>query len=155
LGYPAHALRKPFSAYGFFVPPSEPVHILGGIFPSMLFPRRAPEGHHLFSVRMGGARHPEIASLPDEQIVTTADQELRTLIGLQSAPVFVHVVRHTHALPQYTLGHAQRVATLVTAEKRHPGLYFHGNAYRNAGVPELILRSTELADRIASELAPF
>jgi oxygen-dependent protoporphyrinogen oxidase len=153
LGYPTHALKQPVSAYGFFVPPSEPIHILGGIFPSMLFPNRAPRDHHLFSVRMGGARHSEIMSLPDEQVIATADRELRALVGLQSAPVFVHVVRHTHALPQYTLGHAQKVAALVAAEKHFPGLYFHGNAYRNAGVPELILRSTELADRIATDLA--
>lgn len=150
LGYPASALPKPMAAYGFFVPPSEPLHILGGIFPSMLFPKRAPQGHHLFSVRMGGARHPEVASLPDDEVTAIADRELRRLLGLRSGPVFVHVVRHRHALPQYTLGHAQKVAALVAAEKRFPGLYFHGNAYRNAGVPELVFQSTELAERMVA-----
>jgi len=46
-----------------------------------------------------------------------------------------------------------RVAALGAGEKRHPGLYFHGNAYHNAGVPELVSRSGKLARRLAEELA--
>jgi len=60
------------------------------------------------------------------------------------------VVRHERALPQYTLGHMDRVAELEAGERRHPGLYFHGNAYHNAGVPELVHRSKKLAARIAA-----
>ena len=152
LGYPASAFKHPFTAYGFFVPPSEPLRILGGIFPSMFFPGRAPGGHHLFSVRTGGARHPEFAALPDDEVVAVADQELRRLVGLSTGPSFRHVVRHTQALPQYTLGHAVRIGQLMAAEQRHAGLYFHGNAYHNAGVPELVARSVKLAERIAGEI---
>ncbi|MGD0836101.1 MAG: protoporphyrinogen oxidase, partial [Polyangia bacterium] len=76
------------------------------------------------------------------------------LLDLRSPPAFVRIVRHERALPQYTLGHTQRIATLAAAQMRHPGLFFHGNAYHNAGVPELVRRSTELAQRIARFLKP-
>jgi hypothetical protein len=46
-----------------------------------------------------------------------------------------------------------RVAALEAGERRYPGLYFHGNAYHNAGVPELVSRSGKLARRLAEELA--
>ena len=149
LGYPLSALSRPVDAYGFFVPPSEPLRVLGGIFPSQFFHARAPEGFHLFSMRTGGARHPEAFTMPDDELVALAGGELRELLGLTAGPSFVHIVRHERALPQYTLGHMGRVALLEEGERRHPGLFFHGNAYHNAGVPELVSRSMKLAERVA------
>ena len=149
LGYAIAALPRPVDAYGFFVPPSEPLRVLGGIFPSQFFHARAPEGFHLFSVRTGGARHPEAYTMPDAELVALADGELRGLLGLTAGPSFVHIVRHERALPQYTLGHMDRIASLEEGERRHPGLFFHGNAYHNAGVPELVNRSMKLAVRVA------
>lgn len=150
LGYPDSAFSRSLDAYGFFVPPSESLRVLGGIFPSQFFERRAPFGFHLLSVRTGGARHPEAFTMPDDELVALADGELRQLVGLQGPPAFVHVVRHERGLPQYTLGHMDRVAALEAGERRHPGLFFHGNAYHNAGVPELVVRSGKLAERVAA-----
>jgi len=116
--------------------------------PSQFFRARAPEGFHLFSVRTGGARHPEAGTRPEAELVALADGELRGLLGLSAGPSFVHIVRHERALPQYTLGHMGRVALLEEGERRHPGLFFHGNAYHNAGVPELVSRSAKLAERV-------
>jgi protoporphyrinogen/coproporphyrinogen III oxidase len=153
LGYPTSALTGPVDAYGFFVPPSEPLRVLGGIFPSQFFAGRAPSDHHLFSVRTGGARHPEALTMPDEEITALADREVRGLVGISSGPSFVHIVRHERALPQYTLGHMNRVAILEQGEREHAGLFFHGNAYHNAGVPELVSRSQKLAARVAAFVA--
>jgi len=150
LGYAASAFQRPLDAYGFFVPPSEPLRILGGIFPTQFFAHRAPSGFHLLSVRTGGARHPEAFTMPDDELLALADGELRRLVGLEAPPAFVHIVRHERALPQYTIGHMDRVRALEAGEQRHPGLFFHGNAYHNAGVPELVTRSRKLADRVAS-----
>jgi oxygen-dependent protoporphyrinogen oxidase len=149
LGYAASSLSRPLDAYGFFVPPSESLQVLGGIFPSRLFVGRAPPGCQLLSIRTGGARHPEAFAMPDQELRALAEGELGQLLGLGGPSAFVHVVRHERALPQYTLGHLGRVAALEEAERRHPGLFFHGNAYHNAGVPELVLRSGQLAKRMA------
>ncbi len=153
LGYLASALPGPVDAYGFFVPVSERLKILGAIFASSIFPDRAPARFALFSVRTGGARHPETASLPDQELTALAHAELRGLLGLTAPPAFAHIARHQRGLPQYTLGHIDRVAALGAGERRYPGLYFHGNAYHNAGVPELVSRSSKLARRMVEELA--
>jgi oxygen-dependent protoporphyrinogen oxidase len=153
LGYFASARPEFADAYGFFVPASERLKILGAIFASAIFPGRAPPRFSLYSVRMGGARHPETASLPDEELTALAHAELRRLLGLGAPPAFAHIARHERALPQYTLGHLGRVAALEAGERRYPGLYFHGNAYHNAGVPELVNRSGKLARRLAEEFA--
>ena len=154
LGYFASALSRPADAYGFFVPASERLKILGAIFASAIFPGRAPTRFSLFSVRAGGARHPETALLPDEELTALAHTELQGLLGLTAPPAFAHVVRHERGLPQYTLGHGARVAAVEAGERRYPGLHFHGNAYHNAGVPELVSRSGKLAHRLAEELSP-
>jgi oxygen-dependent protoporphyrinogen oxidase len=153
LGYVASALPRPVDAYGFFVPASERMKILGAIFASAIFPGRAPDRFLLFSVRTGGARPPDIARLPDDELTALAHADLRSLLGLAAPPTFVHIARHERALPQYTLGHMDRVATLEAGERRYPGLYFHGNAYHNAGVPELVSRSGKLARRLAEDLS--
>jgi oxygen-dependent protoporphyrinogen oxidase len=153
LGYFASALPRPADAYGFFVPASERLKILGAIFASAIFPDRAPVGFSLFSVRAGGARHPETAGLPDEELTALAHADLQGLLGLTAPPAFAHVVRHERGLPQYTLGHMERVAALEAGERRYPGLHFHGNAYHNAGVPELVSRSGTLARRLAEEFS--
>lgn len=153
LGYPVSAFSRPLDAYGFFVPPSEPLRVLGGIFPSQFFAGRAPSGFHLLSIRTGGARHPEAFTLPDDELRALAEGEVQRLVGLQGPAAFVHIVRHERALPQYTVGHLARVAAVEAAERRHPGLFFHGNAYHNAGVPELVRRSTQLAERVAKSVA--
>jgi oxygen-dependent protoporphyrinogen oxidase len=154
LGYFAAALPAAPDAYGFFVPASERLKILGAIYASAILAGRAPERFSLFSVRTGGARHPEMLNLPDEELVALAHADLRRLLGATAAPVFSHVVRHQRALPQYTLGHMQRVAAVQAGERQFPGLYFHGNAYHNAGVPELVGRSHQLAGRMLAELGP-
>jgi oxygen-dependent protoporphyrinogen oxidase len=153
LGYFTSALPRPPDAYGFFVPASERLKILGAIFASAIFPGRAPDRFSLFSVRTGGARHPEMANLPDEELTALAHADLRCLLGLTAPPAFAHIVRHQRGLPQYTLGHMDRLAALEAGERRYPGLYFHGNAYHNAGVPELVSRSGKLARRLAEELS--
>jgi protoporphyrinogen/coproporphyrinogen III oxidase len=154
LGYSTAALSAPPQAYGFFVPASERLKILGAIFASAILAGRAPDRFSLFSVRMGGARHPDMLNLPDEELVAIAHADLRKLLGLGAAPAFSQVVRHPRALPQYILGHMQRVAALEAGERRFAGLYFHGNAYHNAGVPELVGRSNLLARRMLAELPP-
>jgi oxygen-dependent protoporphyrinogen oxidase len=151
LGYPQGALPSPVRAYGFFVPEAEPLRILGAIFASELFRGRAPEGHCLITVRTGGARHREAMAMPGEELAALAHAELGGLLGLTAPPSFIHLARHERALPQYTLGHQERVAALAAGERRLPGLYLHGNAYHNAGVPELVSRSGKLAQRIALE----
>jgi len=77
LGYSLSALSRPVDAYGFFVPASERLKIVGAIFASAIFPNRAPAGLSLISVRTGGARHPETAKLSDAAFTALAHADLQ------------------------------------------------------------------------------
>jgi oxygen-dependent protoporphyrinogen oxidase len=53
-------------------------------------------------------------------------------------------------LPQYTLGHLQRLAEIDAVEQRHPGLFFAGNAYRGLGIPDCVRNAELLGERVAA-----
>jgi len=152
LGYPPGALARPPDGYGFLVAPGESPGLLGAVFASAVFDGRAPGAHTLVSARIGGARSPELVALPDAELLELATAQLAPLLGARSAPTFFRVVRHQQALPQYTMGHAGRVAAVDAAEQREPGLYFTGNAYRGLGLPDCIRNAATLAARITRDL---
>jgi oxygen-dependent protoporphyrinogen oxidase len=104
--------------------------VLGALFPAALWPDRAPEGLVLLSALVGGARHPDAAASPDEQLVQLVRDELR----LPRAPDLLRVVRWSEAIPQYEPGHGARVAAIERLTAAHPGLELAGAWYRGVGV---------------------
>jgi oxygen-dependent protoporphyrinogen oxidase len=154
-GYRTHDLPRPLDRYGFLVARGEPLTMLGAVFSSAAFPGRAPEGGALISVRLGGARHPEVSALDDDDLARSVHQELRPLVEARGEPIFFKPIRHAHALPQYTLGHAARVAALDRAEAALPGLYFTGNSYRGLGVSDCVREAARVAARITSARGVF
>jgi oxygen-dependent protoporphyrinogen oxidase len=153
LGYPREAWPSPPPAYGFLCPEAERFHVLGAVFSSAVFPHTTRDDAILVSVRVGGTRQADLVALPDQDLVELCHTDLATLFAIRGRPGFAHVVRHAHALPQYTLGHAARVAEIDAAEGTHPGLFVTGNAYRGLGIPDCVDGAAPLADRIARHLA--
>jgi oxygen-dependent protoporphyrinogen oxidase len=71
-------------------------------------------------------------------------QDLRQLLGISGEPLYMSVTRHLEAMPQYHVGHLERVTRLETLAQRLPGLALAGNAYHGVGIPDCI-RSAETA----------
>jgi oxygen-dependent protoporphyrinogen oxidase len=140
-------------AYGFLAARSEPSWLLGALYASSCWPDSAPGGRVLVSARLGGALLPSVAALPDREIAELATEELTHVLHARAKPHFVHVVRHERALPQYVIGHAGRTAAVDEAERRNPGLFVTGNAFRGLALPDCIAASAHVADRVAAHLA--
>src|SRR5712691_2485074 len=101
LGFPHDGLPRGFGV----LDADGTLHAIGTLFPSSMLPGRAPEGRALLSAVCGGARHPEHASLPDEQLVAAVCADLQRTLGVKRDPEYVRVVRHLEAIPQYAPGH--------------------------------------------------
>ncbi|HEY3449741.1 MAG TPA: protoporphyrinogen oxidase [Myxococcales bacterium] len=156
LGYRQSDLPRLPKAYGFYTPSTEPNGLLGAVFTSALFPLHAPAGHHLIACRMGGSRQSEILGLRDDEIASGAHRELSRLLEIRREPVFSRVVRHPRALPQYTLGHLERLQAIDAALSHHSGLFLTGNAYRGLGILDCLREAPLLARRMAEHLSwPF
>ena len=134
LGYARSRVEHPLDGLGFLVPRAEGRSITGAQFCSTMFPERAPDGHVGVAGYFGGARAPELARLPDADLIHLARTEFRDLIGAGGKPVVARVRHWPRGLPQYGLGHQHRVAALEEATRRKPGLFVTGNYFSGPAV---------------------
>jgi oxygen-dependent protoporphyrinogen oxidase len=134
---------------GFLLPRSEDASVLGALIPSNVFPQRAPDGHVLASVMLGGARNPGLVEAADETLVETACVALRAFAGVRGSPRFSFPIRHVRGIPQYVIGHGDRLKTIAARLLLHPGLLLGGNSYRGIAINSCMAE----APRVAAELA--
>jgi protoporphyrinogen/coproporphyrinogen III oxidase len=148
LGYSLETLGHPLDGFGFLVPRGEGLRMLGALWDSSVYPGRAPEGHALIRVMLGGAHDPGAMALTDADAVETARLELRKAMGLESVPVFTRVFRHPEGIPQYTVGHLGRLVRIDEALESLPGLFLAGNSYRGVAINSCVSEAGPLADRV-------
>ncbi len=148
LGYRLADLGVAPDGFGYLIPRGEGLRPLGALFDSNLFPGRAPDGHALIRVLAGGAHEPALVSASDTDLVALARATLALAPGIRATPVFTRVIRHTRGIPQYTLGHAARVAAIEDRLAAHPGLFVCGNSYRGVSVNACIAEARQLATRV-------
>jgi oxygen-dependent protoporphyrinogen oxidase len=145
------SLTAPLRGFGFLAPRSERMNILGTIFNSNLFNGRAPRGRHLLTSFLGGALKPEVFDWPEERVWNVVGSELKRVLKSTLQPTPVGLVRHRRAIPQYTIGHADRIRALQTELRRSRGLFITGNFFDGVSVPACM----EHADLTAREVAAF
>ncbi len=156
LGYDEGAVtrdRGPLDGFGFLVPRGERIRILGALWETSIYPRRAPEGKALIRVMIGGARDPQAVELDDAELLRIVRSELATTMGLHARPEFVRIIRHRRGIPQYTVGHLSRLERIDARLKEHPGLYLAGNSYRGVSINSCVAEAGPLAERILTDEA--
>lgn len=124
--------------FGFLVPAGETSKLLAGTFVDQKFPARVPPGGRLLRAFFGGEEAQRLAALPDAHIAALALAEMETLLGTLPQPSLAVVRRWPRSLPQYGVGHGQRMAELDALVREHGGLWLLGNGYRGVGLPDLI-----------------
>jgi oxygen-dependent protoporphyrinogen oxidase len=149
--YRRSAIAHALDGFGFLVPQRERRRILGAIFSSTLFDQRAPPELALLTTFIGGMRQPDLAQLEPNEITDIAQAELAALLGAPARAEFVRVTRWPRAIPQYTLGHLDRIARVEQAEQDIPGLFFCANYRGGIAVGDCITS----ADRAAGSVAQF
>jgi oxygen-dependent protoporphyrinogen oxidase len=128
-------VSHPLDGFGFVVPKVENRQILSGSFSSVKYDGRAPDGMVLFRVFMGGAYQPELLDLDDDQLSRIAISEMSQLLGIRGPATLVRITRLRESMPQYYVGHLDRVADIKRHASQHPGLFLTGNAYQGVGIP--------------------
>jgi len=153
LGYRRADVAHPLGGFGYLVPRREGIQILGALFESTLFAGRAPEGHVLIRVMIGGATNPEVADLDEAALLAVVRADLTTTLGLAAAPTFTRVYRHRWAIPQYTPGHGQRLEEIETRVAALGPLLVTGNAYRGISFNDCVRNARPVADQALARLA--
>lgn len=153
LGIERQQLRRPVQGFGIVVPAIERRQILAISLGSLKFPGRAPEGKLLVRVFLGGAMQPELLALPDETLQQIAVDELRAILGLSGQPLWSEVLRWEGKMPQYHVGHCQRVEAIQRRAAQLPAFALAGNAFEGVGIP-LCIRSGQRAAQRILEMLP-
>ncbi len=146
--YDREQIKHPLDGFGFVVPAIENRKILSASFSSVKFPARAPDGKTLIRTFIGGACQSELAELPDARLEKIVAEELGELIGLSGPPLFTTIARWSRSMPQYHLGHVERVAQIETRAAQIPGLALAGNTYHGVGIPQAIHSGEQAAEKI-------
>jgi oxygen-dependent protoporphyrinogen oxidase len=174
LAYRQSDLTRPLDGYGYVIPRREGRRALACTWTSTKFPHRAPEGYALIRVfvgRAGQALTPQSGASPSpspagggessplpmgerlgeapdrgvrEHLLDLAREELELTLGITADPLVSRVFIWENAMPQYNLGHPEKLAQIDTALEKYPGLALAGNGYRGIGIPDCI-HSGELA----------
>jgi oxygen-dependent protoporphyrinogen oxidase len=148
LGYRRADVGHSLAGFGFLVPRSAGLSVLGTVWNSSLFPGRAPEGHVLLTSFVGGATDPNAATLPTDEIVARVHREISALLRIRQLPAFSNVEIYRRALPQYNVGHAERLAKIETLRTGFPGLWLAGNYLRGPAIGACAEQSLAVADAV-------
>lgn len=151
LGYRQADVDVKLDGFGYIVPQRLRRDILGVQWCSSIFPQRSPDGMVLLRAMCGGWHRPEVVSWDDARLLAAIRAEFKETLGITQPPVFHQIVRWDRAIPQYHLGHLERVAWIEQRAAHYPGLFLGGNAYHGVALNDC----TERAEITAQGLKKY
>jgi protoporphyrinogen/coproporphyrinogen III oxidase len=155
----AKSLRIP-RGFGFLVPQTAAANLsskpslLACTFVDQKFWHRVPDRGVLLRAFFGGESAPMLLNSSDDEVVALAVQQLSVLLQPLPEPLFTVVRRWPRSLPQYAVGHLERIARLEEQVRALPGLHLIGNAYHGVGLPDLIQQGREAARQLMGAKLP-
>jgi oxygen-dependent protoporphyrinogen oxidase len=150
LGYQKATIHHPLNGHGFLVPKKERRYVFGCTWVGNKFNYRVPDDMVVLRCFLGADAMP----LSDAALVDAARAELRSIMNLDSEPVFFNIARWPGSMAQYTVGHEQRVARIEEMVRAIPGLYLAGNAYHGIGIPDCVRMGREAATGVIAGYKP-
>lgn len=154
LAFRREEIPHPLDGFGFVVPAIERRAIIACTFSSIKYPKRAPAEFVLLRTFVGGALQPKLFEKDDREMIALVRHELAALLGVQAKPALSHVSRHQDAMPQYHLGHADRIGRIDGLLRSRAGLHLVGSAYRGVGIPDCVRGGEEAAEAVIRHLTP-
>ena len=145
---------RPLDGYGYVIPRAEGGDILACTWTSTKFPHRAPPGYVLLRAYVGRAGRQTALESDDQALLQLVRDELEGTLGITTEPLFHRIYRWPQAMPQYTLGHPERLIRIDRRVAAHAGLFVAGAAYRGIGIPDCINSGEQAACAALRHLHP-
>ncbi len=141
------------NAFGVLAPMVENRALLAATYSSTKWPGRAPKGKVLFRGFVGGPHNQDILEKSDEELFDVVLSEFRSILGLnpEAQPLFKKIFRWNGGMPQYTLGHLDRVAQIEERSAATPGLALAGGSYRGVGLPNCIESGEKAVSKVLGD----
>jgi oxygen-dependent protoporphyrinogen oxidase len=152
LAYRADQFPRPPVGHGFLVAGGEPLTIDACTISSSKWPGRAPDGTVLLRAFIG-SRSGRSLELSDAELIAAAQRDVAETLGVRGTPLLVRLGRWTQLMPQYTVGHLARVASVEAALAAVPEIAVAGATYRGVGVPDCVSQGRSAARRVIEKLS--
>ena len=88
----------------------------------------------------------------DDELIDSVLRDIDRSMGVKAIPYLRRVVRHSHGIPQYTLGHLERVAQVERRLEEHAGVWVCGNSYRGVSVNLCVEEAPKIAESVLDHL---
>ncbi len=145
-------VKQPLAGVGFVVPHKENRLVLGCTLAQNKFEGRAPKGFMLLRAFLGGVQNTSWTTEKDDPLTTRVFTELKDWMKITGKPLFSQVDRFDRALPQYNVGHLEKMLRIEERLLRHKGLSLAGNWSYGVGIPDCIVAGERAADQIIAHL---
>lgn len=124
--------------------------LLGSIWTSSVFPDRAPDGKVLLTTFIGGSNYKKVLELSEEEIAGISAKELCEILEIrdQSSIETVHIKRYENAIPQYNVGHLEKVMHIEELMDKNSGLFFTGNYLYGISINDTVKMSKVVVEKI-------
>jgi protoporphyrinogen/coproporphyrinogen III oxidase len=154
LAYQAAAFPGPLEGSGYLVPAVDGRTVKAVTFSTVKWPhlRDAGDGLHVVRCSLGRIGEESLLQSGDAELARLAAEDFAAATGARQAPVATRVTRWGGGLPQYTVGHLDRVARIRSAVAGQPGLAVCGAAYDGIGIPACVATAQAAAAQIAAHL---
>lgn len=152
LAYERFQISHPLDGYGFVVPRRQKRRIMAATFSSVKFSGRAPAGKVLLRAFVGGAKDEGICSLEDRELLSAVRHDIEEILKIKGEPLLCRIYRWPRSMPQYTLGHQERISRIEEAIASHPGLFLTGSSYRGIGISDCVHQGALAAEKVLDYL---
>ena len=152
LVYAKSDVPHPLDASGIVVPHVEGRPLQACSFSSVKYAGRVPDDLVVLRAFFGGALRSELVELPEDQLEELARKEAKELLGIEAKPQFTIVKCWKASMPQYYVGHAERIDEVASLVAGHRGLELAGAALRGVGIPLCINTGQQAAERLVEQL---
>ncbi|RJE89797.1 protoporphyrinogen oxidase [Paenibacillus sp. 1011MAR3C5] len=140
-----------FDGSGFVVPRSEGLHITACTWTSSKWLHTSPEDKVLLRCYVGHSEDQESVKLPDDLLVAAVRKDIRETMGITAEPMFTEITRLHQSMPQYPVGHIEKMQSLRSRLKAElPGVWVTGAAFDGVGLPDCIRQGKEAAIELYS-----
>ncbi len=140
----------PLDGSGFVIAPTDNRKITACTWVSSKWPTHSPTDRVLVRCFLGRAGHEDVLQRGDDELCQLAQDELNSILGISKIPLQRRLHRCGKSLPQYNLGHSEKLRALGEAMESLPGVFLTGAAYRGVGLPDCIKQAAITADEAAT-----
>ena len=152
VGFGYNDLQHDLDGFGLLTTTSAHKEILGVLWDSSIFNDRAPQGKKSVRVMIGGQRNRDLALKEEAQLKEMAQRGIHETMGIDAKPDVTFVERYEKGIPNYTVGHAEKMAKLFEKLVHHQGLYLNSNAYFGVGLNDCVSHSKQCAQNVLKEM---